>query len=1070
MHGHSLSQRALDLVAPGGLLPLVYAHLGVPAKSWPALLNLPSLYMSDADTCAYCAPTGEAANAMDAEELKEAQAEEARQHERVRLRQQARRFEMADMYMGVLDPEYVPPVRVLESRNAVEMKELESVDRGADRGVGGVDAGAAAGAGVHARDSAGSSSAAALGASSGGGDVHSAAGGAGSTSAVAPGGGGGAPPPPATAATGGGGGGATKAPPASNAAGEGGSDAAPPATSAAGGGGGGGGGALCSADSWHPLPESLPEGDWHPLARASSSSSSEYCVPAGVDRGSVDAGVGAGQPQQGQQAASAAAAGAAGPAAAAARGEAAVAGGPDGSAGGEAASRGGDVHVVIGSGDDGALAATDDPDGGAAPPSASASPPRKAEPSARVMVSPRFLLAVSLIVESCLSVEADGGDDSDAASEYGSDGAGPSGHSGGGTGGGRGGTGGRGFHVRGASASSDIDAYATASGSDADASVGRGSVGRGVAGSGGAYPSGCSVLRPRVEPYDARSRTALYALARWMRVGEAQVRSLERLHTAQQALMCHRQPQLLQQQQHQQQQQQQAQQAQQRGAGVGYSRVSAQADGGGSHRDMQQAALAARAAADAQGDSRLVTGLKVGGVATAAGILLAITGGLAAPAIAAGLGGLVALAGGGAAASAAVAGGLGTMAGTAAISGGLGAYGAGIGAHRTHRMVSGVSEFGYVDLGSSAWAESRVLACAEQVVEEEKEAGGSAGAGAAAGGGGGAGGGGRGAAGGAGGGSGWAGGGGGGGGGGGDGKKAVSPSPSSSSLVSLWWSGQQGPLLLEVPFSSNRAEDGAATVTIAVNGWLKDGPEDFFTPWVTCPNAFGNRFALVWETDLLTGLGGAITRMVRDKVLQEAGTQLLKAAALGSLLTAFALPMAAMGALNMVLGDKWGAALRRAKVVGVLLAHQLAGRCAGGRPVTLVAFSMGARVVFHCLLELQRLGRRGIVENAVLMGTPVQVNENTWAAARSVVNENTWAAARSVVSGRLVNVYSDNDWVLGLLYRSKSVTSLINHVSGLHPVEGVRGVENVGVAKLVGGHEGYMDAMAEVLEMLQLDA
>jgi hypothetical protein len=31
-------------------------------------------------------------------------------------------------------------------------------------------------------------------------------------------------------------------------------------------------------------------------------------------------------------------------------------------------------------------------------------------------------------------------------------------------------------------------------------------------------------------------------------------------------------------------------------------------------------------------------------------------------------------------------------------------------------------------------------------------------------------------------------------------------------------------------------------------------------------------------------------------------------------------------------------------------------------------------------------------------------------------------------------------------------------------------VENVGVAKMVGGHEGYMDAMAEVLDMLQLGA
>jgi hypothetical protein len=32
---------------------------------------------------------------------------------------------------------------------------------------------------------------------------------------------------------------------------------------------------------------------------------------------------------------------------------------------------------------------------------------------------------------------------------------------------------------------------------------------------------------------------------------------------------------------------------------------------------------------------------------------------------------------------------------------------------------------------------------------------------------------------------------------------------------------------------------------------------------------------------------------------------------------------------------------------------------------------MGARLIFHCLLELQRQGASGLVEHAVLLGTPV---------------------------------------------------------------------------------------------------
>ena len=57
----------------------------------------------------------------------------------------------------------------------------------------------------------------------------------------------------------------------------------------------------------------------------------------------------------------------------------------------------------------------------------------------------------------------------------------------------------------------------------------------------------------------------------------------------------------------------------------------------------------------------LPTNLQIGGAALGAGVLLAVTGGLAAPAIAAGLGAAVAVAGGGAAAGAAVAGAAGEV-------------------------------------------------------------------------------------------------------------------------------------------------------------------------------------------------------------------------------------------------------------------------------------------------------------------------------------------------------------------------------------------------------------------------
>ena len=61
-----------------------------------------------------------------------------------------------------------------------------------------------------------------------------------------------------------------------------------------------------------------------------------------------------------------------------------------------------------------------------------------------------------------------------------------------------------------------------------------------------------------------------------------------------------------------------------------------------------------------------------------------------------------------------------------------------------------------------------------------------------------------------------------------------------------------------------------------------------------------------------------------------------------------------------------------ARPAGKLLAHLLLSGAHGDRPVRLVAHGMGARLVFHCLLELCRQGARGVVQHCVLLGCPVR--------------------------------------------------------------------------------------------------
>lgn len=87
--------------------------------------------------------------------------------------------------------------------------------------------------------------------------------------------------------------------------------------------------------------------------------------------------------------------------------------------------------------------------------------------------------------------------------------------------------------------------------------------------------------------------------------------------------------------------------------------------------------------------------------------------------------------------------------------------------------------------------------------------------------------------------------------------------------------------------------------------------------------------------------------------------------------------------------------LFRSAEVGKQLAEVLLSREQGQRPVTLIGYSLGARVIYYCLREMsERDGCEGIVQDAILLGTPVTGSTKEW-------NKLT-----RVVSGRLVNGYS----------------------------------------------------------------
>jgi pimeloyl-ACP methyl ester carboxylesterase len=156
--------------------------------------------------------------------------------------------------------------------------------------------------------------------------------------------------------------------------------------------------------------------------------------------------------------------------------------------------------------------------------------------------------------------------------------------------------------------------------------------------------------------------------------------------------------------------------------------------------------------------------------------------------------------------------------------------------------------------------------------------------------------------------------------------------------------------------------------------------------------------------------------------------------------------------LGYLIDNPWSNALDRSKAAGKVLADVLIQRHLGVRPITLIGFSLGARVIFYALLELAKQKQFGIVQDVFLLGTTVTASTSSW------------LDTRAVVSGRYVNAYAKNDWVLNYLFRATS--GGIGTVAGLRPVQGVPGLDNVDVTDKIAGHMSYRTFMPLILDQL----
>jgi hypothetical protein len=234
-------------------------------------------------------------------------------------------------------------------------------------------------------------------------------------------------------------------------------------------------------------------------------------------------------------------------------------------------------------------------------------------------------------------------------------------------------------------------------------------------------------------------------------------------------------------------------------------------------------------------------------------------------------------------------------------------------------------------------------------------------------------------------------------------------------------------------------------VAIGISGWLSSS-SDVYQPWEVIDAETTEPFALRFELDAMLRLGNSL----QDVLFNYAWDGLTYTVMSRTLLGALYAGLWPLGLIKVasVLDNPFSVALARADKAGKVLAHALIDGVQGKRPVTLIGYSVGARVIYACLTELAEQHAFGLVESVVLMGTPAPSDSLQW---RQI---------RSVVAARVVNVYSTEDYVLGYLYRS---TKLEFGVAGLEAVKGVHGLENIDMSKLVSGHDRYKYLAGKIL-------
>ncbi|KAK0668254.1 hypothetical protein QBC41DRAFT_252465 [Cercophora samala] len=249
--------------------------------------------------------------------------------------------------------------------------------------------------------------------------------------------------------------------------------------------------------------------------------------------------------------------------------------------------------------------------------------------------------------------------------------------------------------------------------------------------------------------------------------------------------------------------------------------------------------------------------------------------------------------------------------------------------------------------------------------------------------------------------------------------------------------------------TANNKDARRLRVTIGINGWLTT-KDDITKPWRHLSDD-AEVFALRYELKALEGLGKSLEKLVNSYAWNTVKMEILKRTVLATLWGAL-WPAYLLSAAS-TLDNPFALAKNRSEKAGEVLADALINKVQGERPVTLIGYSLGARVIYSCLRSLAKRRAFGLIDSVVFIGAPVPSNRAHW------------QMMRSVVSGRIYNAYSENDYILAFLYRATSVQM---GVAGLQKIKDIEGVENINLSEEVQGHMRYAGLIEKILARCDL--